>query len=53
MYVIGNIKMLACKVIFDNKMLCYFNNNNNWCDSFNENYVWEFLEFFIILKGLV
>lgn len=53
MFVIGNVKMLAYKVIFDNKMFCYFNNNNNWCDSFNENYVWEFFEFFIIFKGLV
>jgi uncharacterized protein (DUF1800 family) len=48
---LGNFKKLAAKVIFDNCMLRYLNNNENTANNPNENFAREFLELFTIGKG--
>ncbi|MBU6341582.1 MAG: DUF1800 family protein [Bacteroidetes bacterium] len=48
---LGNFKKLASKIISDNNMLRYLNNNENTKDNPNENFAREFLELFTIGKG--
>ncbi|MEI6409386.1 MAG: DUF1800 family protein [Bacteroidota bacterium] len=48
---LGNFKRLATKMIMDNTMLRYLNNNVNTKTSPNENFAREFLELFTIGKG--
>lgn len=48
---LGNFKKLATKMIIDNNMLRYLNNNVNTKTNPNENFAREFLELFTIGKG--
>ncbi|MGI9159258.1 MAG: DUF1800 domain-containing protein [Saprospiraceae bacterium] len=48
---LGNFKKLALKIILDNCMLRYLNNNENTKTSPNENFAREFFELFTIGKG--
>ncbi len=48
---LGNFKKLALKIIMDNCMLRYLNNNENTKTSPNENFAREFFELFTIGKG--
>jgi uncharacterized protein (DUF1800 family) len=48
---LGNFKTLATKMISDNTMLRYLNNNANTKANPNENFAREFLELFTIGKG--
>lgn len=48
---LGNFKSLATKMIVDNTMLRYLNNNVNTKTNPNENFAREFLELFTIGKG--
>ena len=48
---LGNFKKLAFKMISDNCMLRYLNNNENTKNSPNENFAREFFELFTIGKG--
>jgi len=48
---IGNFKKLATKMVVDNSMLRYLNNNENTKNNPNENFAREFLELFTIGKG--
>jgi uncharacterized protein (DUF1800 family) len=47
----GNFKKLATKMIIDNTMLVYLNNNSNTKTNPNENFAREFFELFTIGKG--
>lgn len=47
----GNFKKLATKIVTDNLMLVYLNNQQNSAASPNENFAREFLELFTIGKG--
>ncbi len=47
----GNFKKLATKMVVDNSMLRYLNNNENTKNNPNENFAREFLELFTIGKG--
>lgn len=49
---IGNFKKLATKMVVDNSMLRYLNNNENTKNNPNENFAREFLELFTIGKGI-
>ena len=48
---VGNFKKLATKMVVDNSMLRYLNNNENTKNNPNENFAREFLELFTIGKG--
>ena len=48
---LGNFKKLATKMVTDNTMLRYLNNNENTALNPNENFAREFLELFTIGKG--
>lgn len=48
---LGNFKKLAYKIITDNNMLLYLNNNANTENNPNENFAREFMELFTIGKG--
>lgn len=48
---LGNFKKLAAKLILDNTMLRYLNNNENTKDNPNENFAREYFELFTIGKG--
>lgn len=48
---LGNFKKLATKMVTDNCMLRYLNNNENVAGNPNENFAREFLELFTIGKG--
>lgn len=48
---LGNFKKLATKIVTDNVMLLYLNNQQNTASSPNENFAREFLELFTIGKG--
>lgn len=48
---LGNFKKLAAKLILDNDMLAYLNNNENTVNNPNENFAREFFELFTIGKG--
>ncbi len=48
---LGNFKKLAYKMVTDNSMLLYLNNNENTKSNPNENFAREFLELFTIGKG--
>lgn len=48
---LGNFKKLAYKMVTDNNMLLYLNNNQNTKSNPNENFAREFLELFTIGKG--
>jgi uncharacterized protein (DUF1800 family) len=48
---LGNFKKLATKIVTDNCMLRYLNNNENTKSNPNENFAREFLELFTIGKG--
>jgi uncharacterized protein (DUF1800 family) len=48
---LGNFKKLAMKMVTDNVMLRYLNNNENSAANPNENFAREFLELFTIGKG--
>ncbi len=48
---LGNFKKLATKMVVDNTMLRYLNNDQNTLLSPNENFAREFLELFTIGKG--
>jgi len=48
---LGNFKKLATKIVMDNVMLVYLNNQQNSKNSPNENFAREFLELFTIGKG--
>lgn len=48
---LGNFKKLALKMITDNNMLRYLNNNENVAGNPNENFAREFFELFTIGKG--
>jgi uncharacterized protein (DUF1800 family) len=48
---LGNFKKLAAKLVLDNTMLRYLNNNENTKNNPNENFAREFLELFTIGKG--
>lgn len=48
---LGNFKKLALKIVTDNCMLRYLNNQENSKASPNENFAREFFELFTILKG--
>ncbi len=50
-FAIGNVQVLAKKVISDNTMLRYLNNNENTKTNPNENFAREFFELFTIQKG--
>jgi uncharacterized protein (DUF1800 family) len=49
---LGNFKKLANKIVADNTMLRYLNNDQNSMQNPNENFAREFLELFTIGKGL-
>jgi len=49
---VGNFKKLATKMVVDNSMLRYLNNNENTKNNPNENFAREFLELFTIGKGI-
>ncbi len=48
---IGNFKKLATKIVLDNTMLRYLNNNENTAANPNENFAREYFELFTIGKG--
>jgi uncharacterized protein (DUF1800 family) len=48
---LGNWKKLATKIVTDNCMLRYLNNNTNSANNPNENFAREFFELFTIGKG--
>ena len=48
---LGNFKKLAQKMVLDNVMLRYLNNNENTANNPNENFAREFFELFTIGKG--
>lgn len=48
---LGNFKKLALKIVTDNCMLRYLNNQENSKNSPNENFAREYFELFTILKG--
>lgn len=48
---LGNWKKLATKIVMDNTMLKYLNNNENTKTNPNENFAREYLELFTIGKG--
>lgn len=48
---LGNFKKLATKIVLDNTMLRYLNNNENTALNPNENFAREYLELFTIGKG--
>ena len=48
---LGNFKKLATKMVTDNVMLRYLNNNENTKNNPNENFAREFFELFTIGKG--
>jgi uncharacterized protein (DUF1800 family) len=48
---LGNFKKLATKLVTDNTMLRYLNNNENTKNNPNENFAREYLELFTIGKG--
>ncbi len=48
---LGNFKKLAYKMVVDNNMLLYLNNNQNTANNPNENFAREFFELFTIGKG--
>jgi hypothetical protein len=48
---LGNLKKMAGKIITDNCMLRYLNNNENTANNPNENFAREFFELFTIGKG--
>ncbi|MBV6439586.1 MAG: DUF1800 family protein [Haliscomenobacteraceae bacterium CHB4] len=48
---LGNFKKLATKIVADNTMLRYLNNDQNTEQNPNENFAREFLELFTIGKG--
>jgi hypothetical protein len=48
---LGNFKKLAYKIVTDNAMLFYLNNQQNTANNPNENFAREFLELFTIGKG--
>ena len=48
---LGNFKKMASKIIWDNDMLAYLNNNENTANNPNENFAREFFELFTIGKG--
>lgn len=48
---LGNFKKLANKIVTDNTMLRYLNNDQNTVQNPNENFAREFLELFTIGKG--
>ncbi len=48
---LGNFKKLAAKIIVDNTMLRYLNNNENTALNPNENFAREYFELFTIGKG--
>jgi len=48
---LGNFKKLATKIVADNTMLRYLNNNLNTKNNPNENFAREFFELFSIGKG--
>jgi len=48
---LGNYKKLVNKMVADNTMLRYLNNNQNTASNPNENFAREFLELFTIGKG--
>jgi uncharacterized protein (DUF1800 family) len=50
-YALGNAKRLAYKMVADNMMLFYLNNDTNTAGNPNENFAREFLELFTIGKG--
>lgn len=50
-YCLGNFKKLALKMVADNVMLRYLNNQSNTNGNPNENFAREFLELFTIGKG--
>ncbi|MFK7979768.1 MAG: DUF1800 family protein [Saprospiraceae bacterium] len=50
-YALGNIKTLALKIVTDNRMLDYLDNETNTATSPNDNFSREFLELFTIGKG--
>lgn len=47
----GNYKQLVTKIVLDNCMLNYINNNQNYVNNPNENFAREFLELHTIGKG--
>jgi hypothetical protein len=49
---LGNFKKLAYKIVTDNAMLFYLNNQQNTASNPNENFAREFFELFTIGKGL-
>jgi uncharacterized protein (DUF1800 family) len=51
LFALGNVKTLAKKIVTDNTMLNYLNNNQNSKSSPNENFAREFFELFTIQKG--
>ena len=50
-YALGNYKKFATKLVTDNTMLVYLNNNSNSATNPNENFAREFFELFTIGKG--
>lgn len=48
---LGNFKKLATKIVLDNIMLRYLNNNENTAANPNENFAREYFELFTIGKG--
>lgn len=48
---LGNFKKLATKLVLDNSMLHYLNNDQNFKDNPNENFAREFFELFTIGIG--
>ena len=48
---LGNYKKMATKIVMDNCMLNYINNNINFVNNPNENFAREFLELHTIGKG--
>lgn len=50
-FALGNVKTLAKKMVTDNTMLRYLNNNENTVTNPQENFAREFFELFTIQKG--
>lgn len=50
-YALGNYKKFITKLVTDNTMLLYLNNNSNSAANPNENFAREFFELFTIGKG--
>ncbi|MFN0212751.1 MAG: DUF1800 family protein [Saprospiraceae bacterium] len=48
---LGNFKKLAYKIVVDNNMLVYLNNQQNTSNNPNENFAREYFELFTIGKG--